>query len=81
MTASTWAIVLRWVCRTPLGTPVDPEVYMISASSASRRGTTWRDGSQRASARSKLPSGPVVSSVTFFADEQRLQPGGITRCP
>ena len=57
---------------------------MISASSASRRGTTWCDGSLRASARSKLPSGPVVSSVTSApassASSRPASPVPVTMC-
>ncbi len=84
MTPSTSAIVLRWVCRTPLGTPVEPEVYMSRASSPSSRGSTRVDGSWRASALVRVPSGPVLSSVTFCSATNRssraTSPGCATMC-
>ena len=40
--ASTNAAAERWVTATPLGTPVEPEVKMIQASSSTRRRTVGR---------------------------------------
>src|ERR1700754_1214156 len=50
--------MLRCVWRTPFGTPVEPEVYMIRASSRSSRGMTVWTGSWAARAAAKPPPGP-----------------------
>lgn len=84
MAPSASAARLRWVCRTPFGTPVEPEVYMMQASSPSSRGSTSAAGSwaARAAANPSVVSSSGHSSPSSAATRSRSAAGSTsTRSP